>query len=151
MIRKGASSNPMVFPESDYNNTAFGFSNGQYTFSHTAYGADRFRYSANFGRNWSTWTPIEDMTFIDSKLFDDPFNFWEGQHIMVQCEFAVFSFRIDTEQCRRLERLCEICQRCRSCRSRLQATAPRTTISCSWTIQFVGFRQGDSVANEAYC
>ncbi|KAI0006163.1 glycoside hydrolase family 13/glycosyltransferase family 5 protein [Russula compacta] len=84
LIRKGASNNVMVFPESDYDNSAFGFSNGQYTFSHKAYGADSFRYSWNFGRNWTQWKSWEDTTYIDSSVFDDSANFWQGQHIMVQ-------------------------------------------------------------------
>ncbi|KAN0123743.1 glycosyltransferase [Russula decolorans] len=84
LIRKGASGNVMVFPESDYDNDAFGFSNGQYTFSHTAYGADSFRYSWNFGRNWTQWKSWEDTTYIDAGVFDTPDNFWQGQHILVQ-------------------------------------------------------------------
>lgn len=82
----------MVFPESDYDNDAFGYSNGQYTFTHNAFGADMFRYSANFGQNWTQWQNWEDTTTIDPKAFDD--NFWEGQHIMVQCTSAV-SFQTD--------------------------------------------------------
>ncbi|KAH9981170.1 modular protein with glycoside hydrolase family 13 and glycosyltransferase family 5 domains [Lactifluus volemus] len=84
LIRKGASNNPIVFPGSDYDNSAFGFSNGQYTFSHKAYGADMFRYSWNYGRNWTQWKNWEDTTFIDSKVFSGADNFWTGQHIMVQ-------------------------------------------------------------------
>jgi alpha-1,3-glucan synthase len=88
LIRKAASNNVMVFPESDYDNNAFGFSNGQYTFSHTAYGADSFRYSWNFGRNWTQWKSWEDTTYIDAGVFDTPDLFWEGQHILVQCKFT---------------------------------------------------------------
>ncbi|KAI9466337.1 glycoside hydrolase family 13 and glycosyltransferase family 5 protein [Lactarius psammicola] len=84
LIRKGTSSNVMVFPESDYDNSAFGLSNGQYSFSHKAFGADSFRYSINFGRNWTQWKPWEDTTFIDASAFDDSDLFWQGQHIMVQ-------------------------------------------------------------------
>ena len=87
MIRKGASTNVIVFPQSDYNNSAFGFSNGQYTFSHQAYGADSIRYSWNFGYNWTEWVAWEDTTFINSSVFSGPDNFWEGQHIIVQCKF----------------------------------------------------------------
>jgi alpha-1,3-glucan synthase len=89
LIRKGASDNVIVFPESDYNNSAFGFSNGQYTFSHSAYGADSFRYSWNFGRNWTQWKSWEDTTYIDAGVFDTPDNFWQGQHILVQCKFTI--------------------------------------------------------------
>jgi alpha-1,3-glucan synthase len=81
----------MVFPESDYDNSAFGFSNGQYTFSHKAYGADSFRYSWNFGRNWTQWKSWEDTTFIDANNFGGPENFWQGQHIQVQCKLTVAS------------------------------------------------------------
>ena len=87
MIRKGASTNVMVFPVSDYDNSAFGFSNGQYTFSHQAYGADSIRYSWNFGRNWTEWVAWEDTTFINSSIFSSADNFWQGQHIIVQCKF----------------------------------------------------------------
>ena len=104
----------MVFPESDYNNSAFGFANGQYTFSHQAFGADSFRYSTNFGRNWTQWNPWEDTTFIDASAFDTPDIFWQGQHIMVQCEFRVAIIRAYAEQVPRLERFRAICRRCRS-------------------------------------
>ncbi|KII88464.1 glycosyltransferase family 5 protein [Plicaturopsis crispa FD-325 SS-3] len=84
MVRKGSAQNVMVFPEADYDNDAFGYSNGQYTFTHKAFGADMFRYSWNFGQNWTTWKNWEDVTTIDSNVFDDSALFWTGQHIMVQ-------------------------------------------------------------------
>ncbi|KAI0322220.1 glycoside hydrolase family 13 and glycosyltransferase family 5 domain-containing protein [Amylostereum chailletii] len=84
MIRKGTSKNVMVFPGGDYDNDAFGLSNGQYTFSHQAYGADMFRYSWNFGRNWTSWKNWEDTTYIDEAQFSGSELFWEGQHIMLQ-------------------------------------------------------------------
>ena len=83
MLRKGTSKNVMVYPNSDYDNDAFGYNNGQYTFTHQAFGADKFRYSTNFGQNWTEWRNWEDTTTIDEKEFEG--NFWEGQHIMVQC------------------------------------------------------------------
>lgn len=88
----------MVFPESDYNSSAFGFSNGQYTFSHGAFGADSFRYSVNFGYNWTEWKFWEDTTFIDASVFEGPEYFWQGQHIMVQCEYRLAIIRAYTEQ-----------------------------------------------------
>jgi hypothetical protein len=97
LIRKGASNNAIVFPGSDYDNSAFGFSNGQYTFSHKAYGADMFRYSWNYGRNWTQWNNWEDTTYIDSKVFSGADNFWTGQHIMVQCECVIAFTHTDTE------------------------------------------------------
>ena len=80
----------MVFPQNDYDNDAFGFSNGQYTFTHSAFGADMFRYSWNFGQNWTQWQNWEDTTTIDASVFDDKANFWEGQHIMVQCKYFAY-------------------------------------------------------------
>ena len=76
----------MVFPNADYDATAFQAANGQYTFSHKAFGADMFRYSGNFGQNWTAWQQWEDTTTMNSSIFggDDGF-FWTGQHVMVQC------------------------------------------------------------------
>jgi alpha-1,3-glucan synthase len=91
-IRKGASCNVVVFPESDYDDNAFRFSNGQYTFLHKAHGADNIRYLWNFGRNRSQWKPWEETTFIDASVFDSSDNFWEGQHILMQCRFTITFF-----------------------------------------------------------
>ncbi|OBZ75598.1 Cell wall alpha-1,3-glucan synthase mok13 [Grifola frondosa] len=60
LLRKGSSSNVMVFPNSDYDAESFTWSNGQYTFAHKALGADMFR------------------------VFTDSRNFWDGEHLMVQ-------------------------------------------------------------------
>lgn len=87
MIRKGSAKNVIVFPEADYDNSAFGFSNNQYTFTHSAIGADLFRYSANFGMNWTDWQNMETTSTLNNSLFDDKGNFWTGQHVMMQCEF----------------------------------------------------------------
>jgi alpha-1,3-glucan synthase len=77
----------MVFPENDYDTSgALAFSNGQYTFTHKAYGADKFRYSWNFGKNWTVWQNWEDTTTINSTVIASAGSFWQGDHIMVQCE-----------------------------------------------------------------
>lgn len=92
LIRKGEASNVMIFPENEYDtNSSFGFSNGQYTFAHKAYGADMFRYSWNFGQNWTAWANWEDTTTISKDVFQNSDNFWDGDHIMVQCELSLFS------------------------------------------------------------
>lgn len=85
-MRKGSAHNVMVFPDSDYNSTAFSVSGSTYTFAHNAWGADMFRYSANFGRNWTDWQRYEPVSTLDAKLFEDSDNFWDGHHVMVQCE-----------------------------------------------------------------
>src|ERR1700733_7081485 len=83
LLRKGASNNVMVFPSSDYDtNNSFTFSNGQYSFAHNAYGADTFRYSWNFGKNWTSWQNWEDNTVMNASLFTSSDNFWQGNHIM---------------------------------------------------------------------
>lgn len=76
----------MIFPESDYDTSgAFTFSNGQYSFNHKALGADKFRYSWNFGKNWTDWQNWEDTTLISQSTFQGSDLFWTGNHIVVQC------------------------------------------------------------------
>ncbi|TFK42547.1 hypothetical protein BDQ12DRAFT_281172 [Crucibulum laeve] len=86
LLRKGAPDNVMVFPDNDYDTSgAFAFSDGHYTFTHKAYGADMFRYSWNFGQNWTDWKNWEDTTTIDASVFQSCGDcFWDGDHIMVQ-------------------------------------------------------------------
>ena len=86
LLRKGSSRNVMIFPKNDYDDASFGFDNGEYTFTHRAKGADLFRYSWNFGKNYSQWTAWENVTHIPKSSFENSDNWWEGQHIMVQCE-----------------------------------------------------------------
>lgn len=85
LVRKGSSKNVMVFPHADYDNEAFGYSNGEYTFTHKALGADRFRYSWNYGKNWTEWKAYEAVTTIPGSIFEkNDVIFWEGQHIIMQ-------------------------------------------------------------------
>ncbi|KAI0647127.1 glycoside hydrolase family 13 and glycosyltransferase family 5 protein [Trametes meyenii] len=84
LLRKGTAKNVMVFPESDYDSSALSVDGGTYKFTHQAYGADKFRYSANFGKNWTQWQNYEQTTTLDSSLFSDSGNFWQGNHVMVQ-------------------------------------------------------------------
>ncbi|KAF7294911.1 Modular protein with glycoside hydrolase family 13 and glycosyltransferase family 5 domains [Mycena indigotica] len=85
LLRRGQANNVMVFPDHEYDtDSSFGFSNGQYTFAHKAYGAEKFRYSWNFGRNWTQWADWEDNTVISKSVFSDSDHFWQGAHIMVQ-------------------------------------------------------------------
>lgn len=86
MLRKGKADNVMIFPDNDYSDDSFTFADGKYQFVHKAIGADRFRYSWNFGQNWTTWKDWEDTTTIDANVFDIEENWWDGAHIMVQCE-----------------------------------------------------------------
>ncbi|KIY53580.1 glycoside hydrolase family 13/glycosyltransferase family 5 protein [Fistulina hepatica ATCC 64428] len=83
VLRKGSSNNVMVFPENDYSSGNFKYENGEYTYTHTAYGADKFRYSWNFARNWTNWTDWEDTTTLNKTLLDDKTEF-DGKHIIMQ-------------------------------------------------------------------
>ncbi|KAK2466883.1 hypothetical protein APHAL10511_001141 [Amanita phalloides] len=85
LLRKGGSDNVMIFPDKDYDTSgAFTFSNDQYSFTHRAFGADKFRYSWNFGRNWTDWQNWEDTTLISRSTFQGDDLFWQGHHIIVQ-------------------------------------------------------------------
>ncbi len=77
----------MVFPENDYDKSGFTFTNGHYEYTHKAYGADMFRYSGNFGKTWTDWKAWEDTTTIEKAFFVSSSNFWQGEHIIVQCGF----------------------------------------------------------------
>ena len=84
----------MVFPENDYDSSgSFTLSNGEYSFTHRALGADKFRYSANFGQNWTQWNDWENTSTLNATLFADPANFWTGDHVMVQCEYLQLCFK----------------------------------------------------------
>ncbi|KAF7778692.1 CAZyme family GH13 [Agaricus bisporus var. burnettii] len=85
LLRKGAANNVVVFPENDYDTKdSFKFSDGKYTFEHKAFGADKLRFSWNFGKNWTEWRNWEDTTTIEASVFQQSENFWDGDHIMVQ-------------------------------------------------------------------
>ncbi|KAG6819041.1 hypothetical protein H0H93_016019, partial [Arthromyces matolae] len=86
LIRKGLRDNVLVFPQNDYSQSG-SFqrqSENVYAFIHKAYGADRFRYSWNFGRNWTEWKSWENITIMEADLFTSPDTLWNGAHIMVQ-------------------------------------------------------------------
>ncbi|KAM5531218.1 hypothetical protein V8D89_015136, partial [Ganoderma adspersum] len=84
LLRKGSAKNVMVFPDSDYDDAALSVSGGTYTFTHQAWGADKFRYSANFGKNWTQWQNYEATSTLNATLFQDSGNFWDGDHVIVQ-------------------------------------------------------------------
>lgn len=92
LLRKGLLTNVMVFPESDYNSSSLTKSGDDYIFTHTAIGTDMFRYSWNFGQNWTNWTTWEDTTTVNTTFFADADLFWDGDHIMVQCMFLPMVF-----------------------------------------------------------
>ncbi|KIJ57158.1 glycosyltransferase family 5 protein [Sphaerobolus stellatus SS14] len=82
LFRKGSAKNVMVFPSADYDNEAFGFTDGAYTFTHKAFGADKFRYSTDFQQTWSNWSAWEAVTTIPASKFEGAW--WQGEHIVMQ-------------------------------------------------------------------
>ncbi|KAH9842609.1 glycoside hydrolase family 13 and glycosyltransferase family 5 protein [Rhodofomes roseus] len=84
LIRKGAPDNVVVWDNASYDAGALQYSDGQYTFTHKAYGADTFRMSTNFAQNWSAWQSWENTTTISAENFTSSDNWWEGEHIIVQ-------------------------------------------------------------------
>ena len=59
-----------------------------YTFQHKALGADKFRFSADFGQNWFDWETFSLTSSMPSSNFS---NFWGGNHVIVQCELCLNS------------------------------------------------------------
>jgi alpha-1,3-glucan synthase len=83
IVRKGTAENAMVFTDAaDYSDTILTESDGVYTINHASPGADKFRYSADFGQTWIDWTDYETTTTANATLFED--KWWDGHHVEVQ-------------------------------------------------------------------
>lgn len=88
MFRIGQSDNPMVFPLSSNHTGNLLHKNdrdGSLYISPRATGADKFRYSTNWGTSFSDWS---DYTGGDTAVFSQPWSGtkdqeWEGTHIIV--------------------------------------------------------------------
>lgn len=88
LVRKGTAENAMVFTgDADYSDSILSESNGEYTITHASPGADRFRYSADFGQTWTAWTDYEAVTAANATLFED--KWWDGHHVEVQYWSAI--------------------------------------------------------------
>lgn len=90
LFRVGQSDNPMVFPYSANYSSSLYFKDGQdaMTISHKAVGANKFRYSTNWGSSWSNWldydakntnTTVQLQAWIGTSSQS-----WSGDHIKVQ-------------------------------------------------------------------
>ena len=88
MFRIGQIDNPMVFLRAaNYSDTLLNqYANGSLYISHKASGADKFRYSTNWGSSWTDWQlyhgrnmTIEQQAWSGTKLQQ-----WTGHHVMVQ-------------------------------------------------------------------
>lgn len=84
IFRVGGPGNPMVYPQSaDYSDSLFSVSDGQYTLNHAAPGADKFRYSADFGQTWTAWEDYAQTSTLNATLFEDKTLWWKGHHVVV--------------------------------------------------------------------
>ncbi|EXJ79989.1 alpha-1,3-glucan synthase [Capronia epimyces CBS 606.96] len=88
LFRIGQRNNPMVFTTSaNYSSSLLGKSdNGTLTLSHAAAGADKWRYSTNWGSSFSPWmsygggkTQIEEQPWSGTDLQS-----WKGTHVRVE-------------------------------------------------------------------
>jgi alpha-1,3-glucan synthase len=85
IFRVGAPENPMVYPtEADYSTDLFSVTNGEYKLTHHAPGADKFRWSADFGQTWQPWQDYETESTLNATVFENKDLWWDGQHVVVQ-------------------------------------------------------------------
>ncbi|RAQ45497.1 hypothetical protein AFGD_005920 [Aspergillus flavus] len=87
LFRVGSQNNPLLSPLSNYSTSLVQKSdNGSFYIQHDAAGADKFRYSTDFGLNWSNWTTYTgDNTLVDfPEWTGTDAQKWKGTHIRVQ-------------------------------------------------------------------
>lgn len=89
IFRVGQENNPLVFPQSPQSNPDT-YSKDPKTkdlkVMHTAAGADRWRYSTNWGSSWSPWSDYEGGTTTIAELpwSGTSLQRWSGHHIILQ-------------------------------------------------------------------
>ena len=87
LIRIGKADNPIVHLSANYSQSLLSRdSTGRHTVSHKAAGADKWRYSLNWGSSWSNW---ESLNKVNVTLNEQPWagtkrQKWEGSHVMIQ-------------------------------------------------------------------
>jgi alpha-1,3-glucan synthase len=89
MFRVGKEDNPIVFLQSPHSNPSTYSQDPKskdLTVTHTAAGADRWRYSTNWGSSWSPWADYQGGT---TKIAELPWSGtrlqrWSGDHIILQ-------------------------------------------------------------------
>lgn len=86
LIRVGVHTNPLITPLANYSTNLVHKSDDRYYIKHNAAGADKFRYSADFGSTWSKWTTYEGgTTSVNIPSFTGTSEqAWKGTHIRVQ-------------------------------------------------------------------
>jgi alpha-1,3-glucan synthase len=87
LVRVGRVDNPIVHLAANYSQSLLSQDDhGKHTLSHRAAGADKWRYSLNWGSSWSDW---QDLAEVNVTLEEQPWSGtklqeWKGSHVMVQ-------------------------------------------------------------------
>jgi alpha-1,3-glucan synthase len=88
LLRIGQTDNPMVFPRTANYSTSLLYENADKSLyvSHKAAGADKFRYSTNWGSSWSEWetytggnTSLQTLAWSGIKS-----QAWSGNHVQIE-------------------------------------------------------------------
>jgi alpha-1,3-glucan synthase len=87
LLRVGGADNPIVFPTSaNYSKTLVINDNNKLFVNHSASGANKWRFSTNWGSTWSNWTAytggIREITRLPWS--GTSLQSWSGDHVMVQ-------------------------------------------------------------------
>ncbi|KAJ5414114.1 hypothetical protein N7509_000741 [Penicillium cosmopolitanum] len=86
LFRVGLENNPLITPLSNYSTSLLHRSDDGFFVKHSAAGADKYRYSTDFGSTWSKWASYEGgNTTIDVSAFTGTDKQkWKGTHVRVQ-------------------------------------------------------------------
>ena len=86
LLRLGAHDNPLISPLANYSTSLVHKSEDSFYVQHNAAGADKFRYSTDFGRSWGNWTTYEggNTTVSIPTWTGTDKQKWKGTHIRVQ-------------------------------------------------------------------
>lgn len=87
LLRFGDTTNPLVFPATaNYSSTIVSRAdNGDLTLTHSAPGAEWFRYSTNWRSTYSDWMPYENTSTISELEWSGTKDQeWDGTHVIVQ-------------------------------------------------------------------
>jgi alpha-1,3-glucan synthase len=87
LFRIGSQNNPMVFTNAaNYTRGAYTKASGELVFTPNAAGADKWRYSTNWGSSWTNWTAYDGKptTITELPWSGTKLQRWSGHHITTQ-------------------------------------------------------------------
>ncbi|KAJ5580345.1 uncharacterized protein N7459_006330 [Penicillium hispanicum] len=86
LLRVGSTSNPLISPMFNYSTSLVHHDDGKFYAQHNAAGADKFRYTTDFGRSWSNWTNYTGgRTLVNFPAWTGTDKQkWQGTHVRVQ-------------------------------------------------------------------